>query len=156
MEMTAGERIFIDTNILLTASDSSREDYSFAQGIFNKIAISGCHPISSGQVLREYLVVATRPKNANGLGLSPGDAVHNIKEFEKRITIYEERKSTADLLQHLVVRYQLKGKRIHDANIAATMKTHGISFLLTQNTADFKCFDEIKAFTIGGIEKELG
>ena len=156
MKMTAGERIFIDTNILLTASDSSRDDYSGARKIFSSISSSGCHPVSSGQVLREYLVVATRPKNANGLGLSPGDAVHNIKEFEKRLTVYDERKSTADLLQHLIVKHQLNGKRIHDANIVATMKTHGISFLLTQNTADFECLDEIEVFALGEIEKELG
>ena len=156
MEMTAGERIFIDTNILLTATDSSRNNHNRAKQIFRDIAHSGYHPVSSGQVLREYLVVATRPRNANGFGLSPGDVVHNVNEFKKRLTIYEERKSTADILQHLVVQYQLKGKRIHDANIYAIMKTHKINFLLTENKADFECFNEIESFTIEELNEAIG
>ncbi len=35
------------------------------------------------------------------------------------------------------------GKQAHDANIAATMLTHGIPRLLTFNAADFRRFDPL-------------
>lgn len=155
MILTAGELIFMDTNILLSATDVSRKEHSAAKNILGLISNSGYHTVVSGQVLREYLVVATRPLNTNGFGMSSGDAVHNLKEFQKKIIIYDERRSTADLLQHMVVRHQLKGKRIHDANIVATMKTHGIKILLTQNKADFNCFEELRVFNIEELYEVL-
>lgn len=151
----AGERVFIDTNILLAATDASRTEHEEAIKIFNTIHHAGYHPILSGQVIREYLVVATRPLDVNGLGMNSGDAIHNLKEFQKRAVIYEELRSTAELLQHLIVKHQLKGKRIHDANIAAVMKTHGIKILLTQNKADFNCFEELHIFTIAELYDTL-
>ncbi|MBI1786444.1 MAG: hypothetical protein HYR60_02695 [Acidobacteria bacterium] len=33
--------------------------------------------------------------------------------------------------------HDLKGKRIHDAHLLATMKANGVSRLLTYNAADF-------------------
>ena len=36
------------------------------------------------------------------------------------------------------------GKRIHDANVAATMTAHGIRVLVTQNPGDFTTFLEIE------------
>ena len=41
------------------------------------------------------------------------------------------------MLRDLVRRYQVRGKRIHDANIVATMMTHGVSRLATYNVKDF-------------------
>ncbi|MGD0883585.1 MAG: hypothetical protein ABSA46_01700 [Thermodesulfovibrionales bacterium] len=38
----------------------------------------------------------------------------------------------------------MKGKRIHDANIAATMIANGVSILFTLNVEDFKTFKEIR------------
>ena len=44
-----------------------------------------------------------------------------------------------DLL-HLLNTIACAGKQIHDANIVATMLTHGIQKLLTHNVADFSRF----------------
>ena len=142
--ITEGELIFIDTNILLSATDTSRESHIAAKTIFNKILKAGCNPVACGQVIREYLVVATRPLKSNGLGLSTGDAIHNIRQFMSRITLFEEKLSAVEILQHLIIKHQIAGKRIHDANIAAVMKIHGISYLVTDNKSDFSCFDKIK------------
>lgn len=42
------------------------------------------------QVIREYLVVATRPVIANGLGMLLGDALENVREFRKTIRLLPE------------------------------------------------------------------
>ena len=148
MGLTAGEIFFIDTNVLLTATNDTRKHHFAVKKLFKSVIQAGFHLAFCGQIIREYLVVATRPVDVNGFGLRSGDAVHNIMEFQKLMLIYNEKKTTAESLQHLVVKYQLKGKRIHDANIVATMKTHGIKYLITDNSADFKCFEDIETFKI--------
>jgi predicted nucleic acid-binding protein len=148
MGPTVGEIFFIDTNVLLTATDDTRKYHLEVKKLFKSVIQAGFHLAFCRQVIREYLVVATRPVDVNGFGLRSGDAVHNIMEFQKLVVTYDEKKTTAESLKHLVVKYQLKGKRIHDANIVATMKTHGIRYLMTDNSADFKCFEDIETFNI--------
>ncbi len=46
---------------------------------------------------------------------------------------------TAQLLDFLR-RVPTGGKQVHDANLVATMLTHGIAHLLTFNEADFRRF----------------
>ena len=146
--MTPGSIVFIDTNILLVASDTSRQNHSVAKGIFNYLLESGRHPAMNGQVIREYLTVATRPLSVNGFGMNPSEASHNITQFNKKIQLFDETVVTAELLQHLVIRHKLKGKRIHDANLVATMRTHGIKYLLTENKKDFSCFEDIEIYNL--------
>ena len=155
MTMKAGELVFIDTNILLSATDTSRSAYEPARNLFRQLLAAGMSPAVSGQVLREYLVVATRPAKENGFGMTPEDAVHNIRQFQKKVVVFDERRSTAELLQRLVLKYRLMGKRIHDANIAAVMKTHGIKYLVTDNLSDFSCFDEISVLSCSQASEEF-
>ena len=49
------------------------------------------------------------------------------------------------------VTHNLRGKRIHDANIVATMAVHGIHILLTQNGADFAPFNDIAIVAIPDV-----
>ena len=41
----------------------------------------------------------------------------------------------------LVTTYQLSGKQVHDARLAASSKAHNVETLLTLNGDDFKRFD---------------
>ena len=38
----------------------------------------------------------------------------------------------------LVRQYGVLGKQVHDCNIVATMRAHGVRYLATRNEADFK------------------
>jgi hypothetical protein len=49
----------------------------------------------------------------------------------------------------LVVAHSLKGKRIHDAHLLATMKANGVSRLLTCNAADVPPDSDITILTPG-------
>jgi predicted nucleic acid-binding protein len=53
------------------------------------------------------------------------------------LRVFDETDLTAANLRDLVRRYQVRGKRIHDANIVATMMTHGLARLATYNQRDF-------------------
>lgn len=99
---------------------------------------------TNGQVFREYLVVATRPLKNNGFGLSPNDALSNIQAFGTCIQLLNESPAVARKLQQLVADDTLKGKRIHDANIVATMQANGLTRLKTYNPSDFMTFEGIE------------
>ena len=151
MALTAGDILFVDTNVLLTATDESRPQHRDAGRLLSESGHRGLHLAASGQILREYLVVATRPLETNGLGLQVHDATANVTEFLRCIHLYDETEEVARRLHRISLTYGLHGKRLHDANIVATMSIHGIRTLVTQNPDDFAPFDEIDLLTIADI-----
>ncbi len=147
MKITVGEILFLDTNILLAATDESRPHHRYARHVIASHQRIGMHLGISGQIVREYLVVATRSLEANGLGLSSNDALNNVDEFRKRLVFFDETEAVSNTLRLLTKNCQLTGKRIHDANVVATMSTYGLSKLITGNQGDFSVFPEVE--TVG-------
>ena len=99
-------------------------------------------------MLREYLVVATRPVDVNGLGLGIEAATSNVNEFLRSLKMYSETEEVAGRLRQLAVTHDLHGKRIHDANLVATMEVHGIRAIVTENANDFAPFVDIAILSI--------
>jgi predicted nucleic acid-binding protein len=144
MEISRGDTLFLDTNVLLTATDASRRHHGLAREVISSHPRSGVHLGISGQIIREYLVVATRSSDANGLGLNVADALKNAAEFRRRLLFFEESEAVSDALRMLAGRHRLTGARIHDGNVAATMLAHGLSKLITDNQSDFTSFSGIQ------------
>jgi predicted nucleic acid-binding protein len=153
MDIAKGEILFLDTNILLSATDESRPNHRLARHVIGSIYHHGIHLGISGQVMREYLVVATRAQEANGLGLSPTDALNNIDIMRQRLVFFEEIEGVANELRDLMMKHQLSGVKIHDANVAATMLTHNITKLITENPRDFSIFSEIQTTTLPELQE---
>lgn len=143
MVMKRGDVVFLDTNILLAATDAGRSVHHAAVDVFQNLPGEGIHLAVSGQVCREYLVVATRPARNNGLGLASTDAIENINEFRSRTIFLEENLDVSEGLVNLLSQTGVSGKRIHDMNIAATMLSHGVRTLLTFNPGDFSAVEGI-------------
>jgi len=137
MRIEPGQRICLDTNILLDASDEGRLFHSKALGVFSLLPQSGADLLLATQVIREYVVVATRPEKNNGLGLSMEDATNNIFEFRKQAKVIPESVSSCEKLLRWAVRLQIAGKKLHDLQILATAWQAGAQILLTSNVADF-------------------
>lgn len=146
-----GDLVFVDTNVLLTATDTSRQNHEAARRLIAESGSRGLHLAASGQILREYLAVATRPIDANGLGLDTRDAIANVKAFQRYVGMYEETVETANRLRRLGLKHHLRGKRFHDANIVATMSVHGIHALVTDNVRDFASFSEIDVVAVADM-----
>ncbi|MYE11266.1 MAG: type II toxin-antitoxin system VapC family toxin [Gammaproteobacteria bacterium] len=144
----AGDRLFIDTNVLLTATDESRPNHEMARRLITESDDNGLHLAVSGQVLREYMMVATRPIDVNGMGLEPRDAIGNVEAFLRFVGLYDETEAAAGRLRRFGLKHGLRGKRFHDANIVATMTVHGIRTLITDNVRDFAAFDDIDALPL--------
>ena len=144
----AGDVVFIDTNVLLTATDESRPNHEAARRLIAESGRNGMHLAVSGQVLREYVVVATRPVDVNGMGLNSRHAIGNVEAFLGFLRLCDETEAVADKLRRLGLKHNLQGKRFHDANIVATMSVHGIGVLVTDNLKDFAVFDDIDAVAL--------
>jgi predicted nucleic acid-binding protein len=142
--MPVDKRIFLDTNVLLAVTDEDREHHREALTLLDEGLSGGLSLFVNGQVLREYLVVATRPIGENGLGMSVQDAVENIRSLSRCLMVLGEDSETATCLSQLVSEFELKGKRIHDANLVATMRLNGLWRLKTFNPADFRVFADLR------------
>jgi predicted nucleic acid-binding protein len=107
---------------------------------------------TSSQVIREYLAVATRPAEANGLGLSVGDALANVREFRRRMRLLPEERPILPVFLSLLEEIPCRGKRIHDAHLVATAIVHRVRTIVTLNGEDFEPF----AARITAIEPRHG
>jgi predicted nucleic acid-binding protein len=138
---SAPDRVMLDTNVLLAATDESRAEHRDALTVLNGWAAGPTDLCTSGQVLREYLSVASRPAEQNGLGLNLPDALGNVRAFRGRTTLLAEDSAVADRLVGLLADVECRGKRVHDANLVATMLVHGVGTVVTMNLGDFARFE---------------
>ncbi len=140
------DKIFLDTNILVYLVN---EDSPFHANVSKKFSeIRHGHQFwISRQILREYAVVMTRP-GIMEKPLSSEELVSDIEAWKRIFQIADETEQVTDRLTDLIKNFNIKGKRIHDANIVATMLTNSISKLFTVNLNDFKKFKEIDIVTI--------
>lgn len=140
MATPAVDRVILDTNVLLAASDLARADHQDALASLNVWPASGVSLYTSGQILREYLAVATRPVDDNGLGMARPTAVANVRELRARLHLLAEDGKVAGRLLKVLDEVECAGKQIHDANVVATMLVHGVDTIATSNFKDFAKF----------------
>ena len=94
------------------------------------------------QVLREYLAATTRPQSWSR-ALTLAEATADTVSFMQRFTVLDDGPQVWNRLMVLSQRFTFGGKKVHDANIVATMLAHGETRLLTFNVADFRRFDTL-------------
>lgn len=91
----------------------------------------------------EFWVVATRPMNQNGLGLTVSQALAEIARLHRLLRFHDDDKLLFTRWQQLVTTHAVLGKPAHDARIVAAMQTHNITHLLTFNAGDFSRYTNI-------------
>ena len=132
----SGSAIFIDTNILLYASFPELALADLARARMNALREDDVSLWTSRQVLREFLAAATRPGTLTAS--SPlAEIVDSVRTWEKQLMIAEDDAEVTLHLLALMANPGAQGKQVHDANIAATTRRYGISYLLTHNVGDF-------------------
>jgi predicted nucleic acid-binding protein len=102
--------------------------------------------VLTGQNLIEFWAVATRPVDANGLGMSTQWSAAQLTRMKRFFSVLPD---TADVFaewERIVIQQQVSGKKAHDARLVASMKVHGIANILTFNSADFSRYPDIKIF----------
>jgi predicted nucleic acid-binding protein len=90
----------------------------------------------SRQVIREYCVIVSRKMKDAG-SYEPLRLISRVRQMEQQFLVADETSDSMNVLLGLISQYGIMGKSVHDCNIVATIKSAGITHLLTQNTADF-------------------
>ena len=133
--------MFVDPNVLVAARFVNAPGHLAAcRGLDH--AGNSEEPLHiSRQIVREYLVVVTRPQTWwESLGMD--DALKDATRLVSSFTILEDGPNVMAALTALCREVPVAGKQIHDANIAATMLAHGERRLLTLNAKDFRRYGE--------------
>lgn len=139
MTMT-GARVFIDTNVLLRATITQFTSYDQTQQVLSELLARNTELWISRQVIREYIVQATRPQVVSFI-MTPDEILSRYKAMMSVFQIADETAEVTAQLIALLHTYPTGGKQIHDANIVATMLANGVDTLLTMNVADFRRFE---------------
>jgi predicted nucleic acid-binding protein len=127
----------VDTNVLLYVVNPAAPEHNAAKAALAGLLGEGEHLAVAAQVLFEFWSVATRPAGVNGLGWPVARARAEVEAIRARFFVLEEPPAVVDLWLDIVAAFQMKGKRIHDAHLLATMMANGVTRLLTFNTSDF-------------------
>ena len=134
--------ILLDTNLLTRMTRSHDPQSGVARGAIQTLLGRGERLIVVPQNLYEFWAVATRPPGAppagrNGLGMTPAQAGHWLRFFQRRFTLLPDREELSKVWQALVEAHGVTGFRAHDVRLVAAMQCYGITQLLTFNVAHF-------------------
>ena len=97
----------------------------------------------AAQNIAEFWNVSTRPADKNGFGLTIPEVQIELSQLETVVAILPETLEVFAEWKRLVLAHEVRGVQVHDARLAANMRVHGISNLLTLNGADFRRFPDI-------------
>lgn len=144
MATTVAEPVFVDTNVLVYSRQAPSPFHAQAVAKLAGLRAGGHFLWISRQILREYFASMSRQ------GLYSGSVpmtvlVNDARAFAAAYQIAEDGPAVTAELFALLATIPTAGKQVHDANIVATMLTHGITRLLTHNVADFNRFGSLIA-----------
>ena len=132
-------RVFVDTNILVSALLPESPRYFHARGILRRLAEADAEVWISRQVIREYLATMTRYEPLWN-DVTRATLIDSGRTLERHYFVAEDLPLVTEQLYFLLGQVPTGGKQVHDANIVATMIAYDVRTLLTYNLADFKRF----------------
>jgi predicted nucleic acid-binding protein len=138
----AGQRVLVDTNILVFASSKSAPRHLAARAALDTLAQAGVELWISRQVLREYMATMTRPQTFAG-PVPMAMVLADVGRFVGSLFLAEDGPPVFAQLLAILSTVPCGGRQVHDANIVATMLAHAIPNLLTDNTADFARYSSL-------------
>jgi predicted nucleic acid-binding protein len=137
--------VLVDTNVLGRMVQVGHPQHRPALDATSVLSRRGDTPVIVPQVLYEFWVVATRPATVNGLGLTAAQAAAELARLKTLFPLLADTPAIYPEWERLVTLHRVSGKGAHDARLVAAMAVHGITQVLTFNTADFATFPGITA-----------
>ena len=142
------EQYFLDTSVIVAATVAVHPSYVVAGEFVDEAVGRGAGLNISPQVCREYLVVLTR-QPVSGRVFTVDEAVSALRVWQIGCRMLSDDEAVSSECIGLVQRFGVQGKQVHDCNIVATMKAHGLRKLATRNARDFRRYEgEIEVIAI--------
>jgi predicted nucleic acid-binding protein len=128
----------LDANLLLRFFQRSHPLHPVSRAAVRRLRASGEALYVLPQNVAEFWCVATRPVTARGgFGLSLAQAQRQVRLMERLFPVLDDTPGIYAEWRRLVVQYGVSGVQVYDARIAACLRVHGVTRLLTFNAADF-------------------
>ena len=137
--------VLADTNVLLRLLQRNDPDHTSARTALRSLRERGEQIRLAPQNLVEFWCVCTRPASANGFGLTVAETDQRVRVIERLFTLLPDGPTVHAEWRRLVVAHAVSGVQVHDARLVAWMRVHGLTVLLTFDTADFRRYPGISA-----------
>jgi predicted nucleic acid-binding protein len=136
--------ILVDTNVLLRIVQPSHSMHAMALMAVGNLRLANESLCLVPQILYEFWVVATRPVDPNGLGMTLAEAEADVTRLMQRFRLFRDERAIFERWHELVVQHRVLGKGAHDARLVAAMERHRLTRILTFNVDDFKRYPGIE------------
>jgi predicted nucleic acid-binding protein len=103
--------------------------------------------------LIELWVVATRPVEQNGLGMTPTAAAVEVARLKSMFVLLPDTSAIYPVWERLVTLHRVSGKPAHDARLVAAMQVHGLTAVLTFDRSGFTRFPGIEVVHPSDVAK---
>ncbi len=141
------KKVLIDTNIWLYYLDETSEYHKKARNTISLYIKEGYDLFITCQIIREILVVMTKFNPAKE-PVSIKNSVLKIREILKFVALLFETKSTQTIFEELIIKHNIRGLKIHDANIISIAMENSINKIITNNPEDFENIGNIEIITL--------
>ena len=135
----------VESNILLRIAGRDDPDHAIVDAALARLAEGGAVLYYTHQNIAEFWNVATRPVDRNGFGLKVADVEHETRVIEKGMVLLPDSEAVYHEWRRLGFAHSVSGVQVHDARLAAAMRVHGVTHLLTLNPDDFKRYTDLTA-----------
>ncbi len=136
--------MLIDTSTLLRTLQPRHAQHEAATRALELLPKQGRELHIVPQNLIELWVVATRPVEQNGLGLSLAAAAMELRRLKSMLPLLPETPALYQAWESLVIQHQVSGKPAHDARLVAAMRVHGLTTILTFDKTGFSRYPGIE------------
>ncbi|MDA1338261.1 MAG: PIN domain-containing protein [bacterium] len=133
-------KVLIDSNILINATNTHSKKHKVALAFLNQTP-QGCISV---QNINEFLRVSTHPIFQTPL--TKAQAITQIKNFMCSFKVITPSEQTTLIHLDLLTKYNSTSNQIYGNFLVATMLTHDIKTIATDNENDFKKYKEIKVY----------
>jgi predicted nucleic acid-binding protein len=143
--MATSELAVVDTNVLVYAFDKEAEHFEDSRALLESAKDPDAGLLVTPQVVAEFLAVTTSSRVETPL--EPAQAAATLGSLLMRpgISVLPVVPTVPAKLLELITRHPVRGVRVHDFHIAATMIENGVKRLFTYDDPKDFPFEEIEA-----------
>src|SRR5258708_30679074 len=128
-------RVLVDTNILLRSAQPNHPLCSQATRAVSKLIRQEDAVFFCSQNIAEFWNVATRPAGQNGLGLSQEEAIQEVGNIERLLTLLPDIPAIYTAWKEIVRDHRGQAVQVYDTRLVATMSVDAVESVHTFTTA---------------------
>jgi predicted nucleic acid-binding protein len=136
--------VLVDTSALLRTLQPLHPQLGLLSAAIKALTAQGRELHLVPQNLVELWVVATRPLEQNGLGMSTGAVAAELARLKSMFLLLPDTPAIYPAWEALVIQHKVSGKPAHDARLVAAMQVHGLSGIPTFDKSGFSRYPGIE------------